>query len=158
MVSQMWYHIYMSNQKPYKLYTIAYTALMALFLSACGGSSGGVSAAPGIPSGGSNPPGTKTWTIQLHGDGVGFTMNMVADQGDADEQFLSYGPIVIGVGQTVTYSVTGRNLDVLAVTRSSGVDVANGGPWLDMDLYENAVAIESQQLSTTGTFTTFQSR
>lgn len=123
-----------------------------LILTGCGGGSGG---GAGIPS---SSPNGKVWTMELIGDGVGFTMNLVADQGDADEEFLSIPHTVIGVGQTVTYSVDGRNLDDAAVTRVSGVNVASGGPWLMMTLYENGIAIESQQLSSNGTFAIFNDR
>jgi len=124
-----------------------------LILTGCGGSSSG--GAGGIPS---SSPNGKIWALELIGDNVGFTMNLVADQGDADEEFLSVGPVTIGVGQTAVYSVDGRNLDSAAVTRVSGVNVGMGGPWLMMTLYENGVPVESQQLSSNGTFVTFNPR
>jgi hypothetical protein len=126
-------------------------------LSSCGGG-GGAAGGTSIPDGAGNPAGVKTWTMEITGDGVGYVMNLTADQGDADEEFLSAGPLVLGVGQTVTYTVTGRTLDNASFARTSGTNVTSGGPWVVFTLYENGTAVEVQQLSTNGTFGAFQNR
>lgn len=106
----------------------------------------------------------KTFTVTLSGDGVQFTLSAFTDLNLPTEQQLVITPTTIPAGVTLSYSVTGKNfigdngVTQSGVSRVGGVNVASGGPWLIVTLYENGGPVDYFQLSTSGTYDTFVNR
>lgn len=136
---------------------LRFAPVLILALSACGGS-GGSPVAATTSTGGGSTPAVPVWRVELEGDNTTFALSMVADGGfgqGGDEE--TQGPAVnIPAGQIVSYEVSGAAFTSGGVTRTGGVNVASGGPWMYIRLYKDGVLLESGQLSTSGTTHNFQ--
>lgn len=106
--------------------------------------------------------GQDVYTVRISGDNTRFFIGLFADLNTSDEEQLSAGPIVVGAGQTLEYTITAHvfhglgDASTSGVTRSGGTDVGSGGNWMTITLYKNGVQQETAQLSSSGTSHTFQ--
>lgn len=89
---------------------------------------------------------SKTWTIEITGDGSTFSLSMITDY----EQTTLAPTLVNGL---MTYSVQGVNLTSSGVTRTNTTAQA-----LLYALYENGALVEQGTLSNSGEFHTFPQR
>lgn len=147
-----------------KMARICYLALalvMAALMSACGDA-----ATNDLIAGedGSSPyiSGTNTYRVDLTGDGIGYTITLLTDIGEATEEQVVTGGTV-PVGGTASHTINGYAMGTFGasnsgVSRVSGLNVSNGGQWLVIKLYKNNQLIRTDQLSDNGTYTTYFSQ
>ncbi len=85
----------------------------------------------------------ETVTLTLWGDGLTFAAAIFMDNGTPEQEQLHVLPTTIGVGEQLTYSVTGEVLNDVQVTRSypSRTEIDNGdlGDPLYLEVRRNGV-------------------
>ncbi len=131
--------------------------LLWLSLStACGQTPPGVSTQSlGGPSAQSTTS-INTYRIELSGDNVQFTLSFFTDLNEPTEQQLVVTTTTIGVGQTISYDVQGYASETNSgVSRVGGINVANGGAWLQIKVYKNGTLVRTSSLSDAGNYDGF---
>lgn len=116
---------------------------------------------PGSSAGPSGSPDTQktsaatlnTYTIEVTGDNVTYTLSFFTDSNEPTETQLVVGLTTIQPGQTITYTVSGYASELNSgFSRVGGTDVANGGNWLVVKVFKNGTQVRHSQLSDAGTY------